>query len=54
MKHPDYGLENSAEGSPICDQDKRIPNSPNSITTTDGGIRKDPEGVAPEGGSLIT
>jgi mannan endo-1,4-beta-mannosidase len=55
VNHPDYGLKNSAERSSIFDQDEAIPNSPNSITTAEGGIRTDPEGVAPAGKvNLIT
>ena len=55
VNHPDYGLKNSAERSSIFHQGEGIPHSANSITTAEGGIRHDPEGIAPVGNvNLIT
>jgi hypothetical protein len=52
VNYPDYALKTSTEQS---NQEERIANSAKSITTTDGGIREDPEGVAPPGNvKLIT
>ena len=45
--NPEYNLKYRAERFSICAQDERIATSANSITTGDGGIRTDPEGVAP-------
>jgi hypothetical protein len=55
VNHPDYGLKNSAERSSIFNQSEDISNSVNGITTAEGGIRHDPEGIAPAGKvTLIT
>jgi mannan endo-1,4-beta-mannosidase len=55
VNHPEYGLKSSAERSSIFDRDGGIVNSANSITTAEGGIRHDPEGLAPAGKvNLIT
>jgi mannan endo-1,4-beta-mannosidase len=43
----DYGLKNTAERSSIFIESTGIPISANSIITADGGIRNDPEGLAP-------
>jgi hypothetical protein len=52
--NPDYDLKGRAERSSIYDQ-RRIANSVKSITIAEGGIRKDPEGSAPDGDvNLIT
>jgi mannan endo-1,4-beta-mannosidase len=54
VNNPNYGLKNSAERASVFNQGV-IPNSANSITTSEGGIRHDPEGIAPAGNvTLIT